>query len=87
VEGLVHLERISSLKEPEDLKSKAHYYDGLVLLASTLYNLDRKDEAAKYLRMATAYSPDYKPLLEQCENSNDDDGFVSNLAETRRRDY
>jgi YidC/Oxa1 family membrane protein insertase len=33
VEGLVHLERISSLKEPEDLKSKAHYYDGLVLLA------------------------------------------------------
>lgn len=32
-EGLVHLERIAQLKEPEDPKSKAHYYDGLIVLS------------------------------------------------------
>uniref|UniRef100_A0A2P2J882 Uncharacterized protein n=1 Tax=Rhizophora mucronata TaxID=61149 RepID=A0A2P2J882_RHIMU len=32
-EGLVHLERVANFTEPEDSKSKAHYYDGLVLLA------------------------------------------------------
>ena len=29
----MHLERITSLEEPEDPKSKAHYFDGLLLLA------------------------------------------------------
>ena len=33
VEGIAHLERVANLKEPEEPKSKAHYYDGLVLLA------------------------------------------------------
>ncbi|KAL3632153.1 hypothetical protein CASFOL_025137 [Castilleja foliolosa] len=33
-EGLVHLERIAQLDEPEDSKSKAHYYDGLLILSS-----------------------------------------------------
>ncbi|CAK7329634.1 unnamed protein product [Dovyalis caffra] len=32
-EGIMHLERITSLEEPEDPKSKAHYFDGLLLLA------------------------------------------------------
>lgn len=32
-EGLAHLERVAELKEPEDPKSKTHYFDGLVLLA------------------------------------------------------
>ena len=32
-EGIIHLERVASLKEPEDPKSKVHYFDGLVLLA------------------------------------------------------
>lgn len=33
VEGIAHLERVANMKEPEEPKSKAHYYDGLVLLA------------------------------------------------------
>ena len=32
-EGLVHLERIANLKEPDEPRSKAHYFDGLLLLA------------------------------------------------------
>ncbi|XP_031249839.1 ALBINO3-like protein 3, mitochondrial isoform X2 [Pistacia vera] len=32
-EGIVHLERIANLEEPEEKSSKAHYYDGLVLLS------------------------------------------------------
>ncbi|KAL6988906.1 hypothetical protein U1Q18_014657 [Sarracenia purpurea var. burkii] len=32
-EGIKHLERVANLKEPKDLKSKAHYYDAFVLLA------------------------------------------------------
>lgn len=32
-EGLVHLERIAQMKEPQDSKSKAHYYDGLIILS------------------------------------------------------
>jgi hypothetical protein len=30
---MVHLERVGSLKEPEEARSKVHYYDGIVLLA------------------------------------------------------
>jgi hypothetical protein len=32
-EGMVHLERVGSLEEPEEARIKAHYYDGIVLLA------------------------------------------------------
>lgn len=32
-EGLVHLERIAQLQEPVDSKSKAHYYDGLLMFS------------------------------------------------------
>lgn len=32
-EGIAHLERVGKMKEPEEPKSKAHYFDGLVLLA------------------------------------------------------
>ncbi|GMP21813.1 hypothetical protein CsSME_00000089 [Camellia sinensis var. sinensis] len=32
-EGIKHLERVANLKEPEDSKSKAHYYDAFILLA------------------------------------------------------
>uniref|UniRef100_A0A5B6YGX5 Uncharacterized protein n=2 Tax=Davidia involucrata TaxID=16924 RepID=A0A5B6YGX5_DAVIN len=84
-EGILHLERVACLKEPEDSKSKAHYYDSLVLLASALYGEGRKTEAAKYLRMAAAYNSDYNELLEQCENDEDD--FVSDLVKSRRGDY
>lgn len=32
-EGMQHLERIANLKEPVDDKSKAHYYEGLLILS------------------------------------------------------
>ncbi|KAK4708389.1 hypothetical protein R3W88_029314 [Solanum pinnatisectum] len=84
-EGLAHLERIATLKEPDDPKSKAHYYDGLVLLSSTLINVGRKNDAINYLQMATAYDESYKEFLLQCENEEDD--ITSDLVTSRRRDY
>ncbi|KAJ4709239.1 ALBINO3-like protein 2, chloroplastic [Melia azedarach] len=84
-EGIVHLERIGDLKEPEEPRAKAHYYDGLVVFSSALSNVGRKAEAAKYLRLAAAYNPEYNQLLEQLEN--DDGEFVSDLSSSRRRDY
>ncbi|XP_055833065.1 ALBINO3-like protein 3, mitochondrial isoform X2 [Solanum dulcamara] len=81
-EGLVHLERIATLKEPDDPKSKAHYYDGLVLLSSTLINVGRKNDAIKYLQMATAYDESYREFLQQCENEEDD--ITSNVVTSRR---
>ncbi|XP_031263076.1 ALBINO3-like protein 2, chloroplastic isoform X2 [Pistacia vera] len=84
-EGIVHLERIANLEEPEEKSSKAHYYDGLVLLSSALYNVGRKAEAVKHLRLAAAYNPEYNELLQQCEN--DDDDFTSDLSSSRRGDY
>ncbi|KAK9091567.1 hypothetical protein Sjap_024744 [Stephania japonica] len=65
-EGLQHLQRIAQLKEPDDPKSKAHYFDGLLLLASTLFNEGQKGEAAKHLRLAAAYDPKYNEYLQQC---------------------
>ncbi|KAK9106034.1 hypothetical protein Scep_022878 [Stephania cephalantha] len=65
-EGLQHLQRIAQLKEPDDPKSKAHYFDGLLLLASTLFNEGQKEEAAKHLRLAAAYDPKYNEYLQQC---------------------
>ncbi|GMH10362.1 hypothetical protein Nepgr_012203 [Nepenthes gracilis] len=84
-EGLVHLERVASMEEPEDSKIKAHYYDGLLLYASALYNEGQKAEAIKYLRMAVAYDPKYTAYLEQCEKEEDE--IVDDLVSSRRSDY
>ncbi|KAJ6360394.1 hypothetical protein OIU77_004414 [Salix suchowensis] len=84
-EGIVHLEGVASLEEPEDPKSKAHYYDGLLLLASALSREGRKAEAVKYLRVVVAYDPSRRNFLEECEN--DEDSFVGDLVSSRRRDY
>ncbi|PKI33482.1 hypothetical protein CRG98_046131 [Punica granatum] len=64
-QGIIHLERIALLKEPKEPKSKADYYEGLVLLASALFKEGRRAEAAKYLRRAAAYDSRYDQLLEQ----------------------
>ncbi|KAL5834407.1 hypothetical protein ACOSQ4_013904 [Xanthoceras sorbifolium] len=84
-EGIAHLERIGNMQEPEEPKTKAHYFDGLVLLSSGLYSMGRKAEAAKYLRLAAAYNPAYNRLLEECENDEGD--FAGDLVKSRRRDY
>ncbi|KAJ6692752.1 OXA1 [Salix purpurea] len=65
-EGIMHLERIASLEEPEDPNSKAHYFDGLLLLASALSKEGRNAEAVKYLRLVVAYDPSRKEFLDQC---------------------
>ncbi|XP_050223556.1 ALBINO3-like protein 2, chloroplastic [Mercurialis annua] len=80
-EGVEHFQRVASLEEPEDPKSKVHYYDTLVFLASGLYNEGRKAEAANYLRLAVAFNPAFEELLKQCEN---DDDFGSDLINSRR---
>lgn len=82
-EGIAHLERVGRMEEPEDSKSKAHYFDGLVLLASALFGEGRKTEALKYLRMAAAYDSKYNTYLKECENED----FISDLTNSRRRDY
>ncbi|GMN25994.1 hypothetical protein TIFTF001_001138 [Ficus carica] len=84
-EGLVHLERIGKLKEPDDPRVKGHYFDTLLLLSSALYNVGRREEALLNLRLLAAHDPAYNEYLEQCENN--DDSFVSDLANSRRRDY
>ncbi|KAK2658781.1 hypothetical protein Ddye_005314 [Dipteronia dyeriana] len=84
-EGIVHLERIGNMQEPDEPKTKAHYFDGLVLLSSALCNVGRKAEAAKYLRLAAAYNPAYNRLLEQSEKDEGD--FSGDLMNSRRRDY
>ncbi|KAF9587851.1 hypothetical protein IFM89_006105 [Coptis chinensis] len=73
LQGLEHLQRIGQMREPEDPNGKSHYYDGLLVLASALINEGQKDEAAKYLRKATAYDYDrYNIYLQHClEDSND----------------
>ncbi|KAK2978489.1 hypothetical protein RJ640_003243 [Escallonia rubra] len=84
-EGLLHLERVAGLKEPEGPERKAQYYEALVMLASTLYGEGRKAEAAKYFRLAAAYDSAYNSFVEKCEN--DEDSFVSDLVSSRRKDY
>ncbi|KAJ4825178.1 hypothetical protein Tsubulata_022545 [Turnera subulata] len=83
-EGIIHLERVASLNEPDDPNVKREYFATLVLLASALYNQDRRAEAARYLRLAVAFDPNYKELLEQCEK--DDESFVGDLVNSRRGD-
>ncbi|KAL6568670.1 hypothetical protein OROHE_004354 [Orobanche hederae] len=81
-EGLMHLERIARLEEPQDSKSKAHYYDGLIILASTLLIVDRKADSLKYLQKAIAYDPAYSVYLEHLES--DPNNIASDLASSRR---
>ncbi|KAK4284949.1 hypothetical protein QN277_001712 [Acacia crassicarpa] len=80
-EGLVHFERVADMEEPEDPACKAHYFDGLLLLASTLYDAGQKGEAAKYLRLVVAYKPAYRKFLDACEQDED---IASDLASSRR---
>ncbi|KDP34632.1 hypothetical protein JCGZ_11950 [Jatropha curcas] len=84
-EGIIHLEGVAALKEPEDPNCKFHYFDSLVKLASCLSIEGLKAEAVEYLRAAVAYNPAYKEFLEQCEN--DEEEFGSDLVDSRRRDY
>lgn len=46
--------------------------------------MGRKAEALKHLRKASAYDSSYDKYLKDAEN--DDDDFVSDLANTRRGD-
>ncbi|KAK9930015.1 hypothetical protein M0R45_027075 [Rubus argutus] len=62
--------------------SKAHYFDGLLMLASALSNVGRKDEALKHLRLAAADNPAYNEYLEQCEN--EDNRVVSGKAKIQQ---
>ncbi|GLT87581.1 hypothetical protein SLE2022_056600 [Rubroshorea leprosula] len=70
-EGLVHLERMATLQEPEDPQSKVHYYKGLLLLWSILHRANRREEAKKYASRMIAYDPSLRPLLEQLEKQGD----------------
>ncbi|XP_057769815.1 ALBINO3-like protein 2, chloroplastic isoform X2 [Salvia miltiorrhiza] len=81
-EGLVHLERIAQMKEPQDSKSKAHYYDGLIILSSALVSVNRRAEAFKYLHKAAAYNPAFYGYIEQLEAEVR--GFASDLSNSNR---
>ncbi|CAJ1822180.1 unnamed protein product [Sphenostylis stenocarpa] len=80
-EGRAHFERVANMEEPEDPTSKGYYFDGLLLLASTLFDAGQKAEAAKYLRLVVARKPAYKKFLDQCEQ---DDDIASDVARSRR---
>lgn len=57
VEGIAHLERIANMKEPEEPKIKAHYYDGLVLLA--------RSQSYQWLDSSFTYHPPPLPNEEK----------------------
>ncbi|XP_024965047.1 ALBINO3-like protein 3, mitochondrial isoform X1 [Cynara cardunculus var. scolymus] len=84
-EGIVHLERIANMKEPEDTKSKTHYCDGLFMLSSALASIGRDAEAAKYLQILTTYDPAYATYLKDLESK--DNNFAEDLANSKRKDY
>ncbi|KAG6425749.1 hypothetical protein SASPL_109953 [Salvia splendens] len=84
-QGLVHLERIARIKEPEDSKSKAHYYDGFLVLSSALANVGREDEALKYLQMAAAYDPSYSVYIEHLKNDSEKPSKQQLLPLPRRK--
>lgn len=84
-EGIVHLERIGRLEEPLDIRSKAHYYEGLMFLAIALSIEGRKAEAEKYMRILVAYNPAYNEYFRVLENG--EGNFVDELVNSRRRDY
>lgn len=81
-EGLLHLERIAQMKEPQDSKTKAHYYDGLFILAIALAKVDRGAEALSFLHMAADYNPAYNQYIEQLED--DAKEFASDLSNCKR---
>ncbi|KAL8458857.1 hypothetical protein ACS0TY_035550 [Phlomoides rotata] len=81
-EGLSHLERIGQLEEPEDSKTKSHYYDGLLLLSSTLTIVGRGADALKYLEKAAAYNPAYSKYVEELKSEPRD--FGSDLSDKGR---
>ncbi|XP_072981115.1 ALBINO3-like protein 2, chloroplastic isoform X2 [Typha angustifolia] len=66
-EGVKHLKRIAEMKEPESPMNKACYYQGLVLLGSTLFQQGEKSEAVKYLRIAATYDPGVNAYIRECE--------------------
>ncbi|GLT36454.1 hypothetical protein SLA2020_108290 [Shorea laevis] len=83
-EGIVHLERIATLQEPADPQSKAHYYEGLLLLWSTLLKANRKEEAKKYESRLVAHDPSLSFLVELSEKEDD---IVIELVNSGRQDY
>ncbi|XP_071714417.1 ALBINO3-like protein 2, chloroplastic [Rutidosis leptorrhynchoides] len=84
-EGIVHLERIANMKEPEDAKTKTHYCDALLVLSSSLASIGRDEEAAKYLRILTSHDPAYGKYLKDVES--EDNNFANDLENSRRKDY
>ncbi|KAL2941600.1 ALBINO3-like protein 2 chloroplastic [Bienertia sinuspersici] len=84
-ESMVHFERLKDMEVPEEPIGKARYYEGLVVYSSFLLKEGRKDEAVKYLRLASEYDPQYSVYLENIEN--DTDTFVDDLTSSRRADY
>ncbi|KAL8218171.1 hypothetical protein R6Q57_021544 [Mikania cordata] len=84
-EGIAHLERIANMKEPEDAKTKTHYYDGLFMLSSALASVGRNAESAKYLRILTTYNPAYSEYLKDVES--EENNFAEDLENSRRKDY
>ncbi|KAL1562275.1 ALBINO3-like protein 2, chloroplastic isoform X1 [Salvia divinorum] len=81
-EGFVHLERIAHMNEPQDSNSKAHYYDGLIILSTALANVNRRAEALQYLHKVATYNPAYNGYIEQLEV--DARGFASHLSDSKR---
>ncbi|KAL5993669.1 hypothetical protein ACLOJK_040921 [Asimina triloba] len=67
LEGIEHLKRIASLKEPDNPEDKHCYFQGLVMLGSALFNLGQTVEAAEHLRRAAAYDPSVNAYVEECE--------------------
>jgi len=49
--------------------SKARYYQGLVTLASVLFQEGEKVEAAHYLGLAANYDPSVKSYLQEWEDN------------------
>ncbi|KAG9447318.1 hypothetical protein H6P81_013446 [Aristolochia fimbriata] len=68
-EGIEHLKRIAELKEPENPMDKFCYFQGLVILGSTLFNEGQKAEALKYLHIAAAFDPNVNKYIEECERA------------------
>uniref|UniRef100_A0A0A9NI76 Uncharacterized protein n=1 Tax=Arundo donax TaxID=35708 RepID=A0A0A9NI76_ARUDO len=70
--AIKHLQRLAELKEPEKPINKTCYFSGMVLLGSILSSKGWNSEAAKYLRLASAYDPSIEKLLKECEEAIDD---------------
>lgn len=63
--------------------SYSWYMDLIVVwFCSALLNVNRKEEALKYLQKAAAYNPDYNVFFEHFETDPKD--FTSDLANSRR---